>query len=168
VTSLHEGYPGHHLQFAKQFHARGAMMKIYNCSSFYEGWALYCEEMMYEQGYYDEETRLFQLKDKLWRACRVVVDVGMHLEKISDAQAVNFLVKEAHLSRPSARADVNWYTQRPTVPQSYLTGMLRLKALRSRYFKRHPRASLKQFHDAVLRFGAIPIPMVEKALNLQL
>lgn len=165
VTALHEGYPGHHLQFAKQFHAKGTMMKLSMVSSFYEGWALYCEEMMYEVGYYDRATRLMQLKDKLWRACRVVVDVGMHTRKMSDAAAVKFLAKEAQMSEASARADVNWYTQRPTVPQSYLTGMLQIKKLREDCkAKWGKRFTLKKFHDDFLQFGAIPISLVRKML----
>lgn len=165
VTALHEGYPGHHLQFAKQFHARGSMMKISMCSSFYEGWALYCEEMMGEAGYYDAETRLMQLKDKLWRACRVVVDVSLHTGRMTDAQAVKFLAKEAVMSAASARADVNWYTMRPTVPQSYLTGMLQIKKLREDYRKKlGDKFTSKKFHDEFLQFGAIPIPLVRKAL----
>jgi uncharacterized protein (DUF885 family) len=91
VTALHEGYPGHHLQFAVQKQAPGIMMKIYNCSSFFEGWALYCEELMHEAGYYDEWGRLLQLKDKLWRACRILVDVGLQTRTMSDAEAVRFM-----------------------------------------------------------------------------
>jgi len=165
VTALHEGYPGHHLQFAVQRQAPGTMMKIYNCSSFFEGWALYCEELMHEAGYYDEWGRLLQLKDKLWRACRILVDVGLQTGSLSDAQAVRFMAKELKMSPASARADVNWYTMRPTVPQSYLTGMLRLRSLREKCRKRWgKRFSFQRFHDAVLRYGAIPIPLLEKVL----
>ncbi|HCU23994.1 MAG TPA: hypothetical protein DF383_03175 [Deltaproteobacteria bacterium] len=166
VTALHEGYPGHHLQFALQRHASGTMMKIFNCSSFFEGWALYCEELMYEAAYYDGWGRLIQLKDKLWRACRVIVDVGLHTGEMTDAEAVRFMARELKMSPLSARADVNWYTQRPTVPQGYLTGMLRLRELRAKEQKKKGvHFSLQNFHDAVLKHGAIPIPLVEKALE---
>ncbi|MCE9625118.1 MAG: DUF885 domain-containing protein [Deltaproteobacteria bacterium] len=165
VTSLHEGYPGHHLQFAVQRHAPGTMMRIYNCSSFFEGWALYCEEMMFEAGYYDPWGRLIQLKDKLWRACRIIVDVGLHTGGMSDTEAVKFMARELKMSPLSARADVNWYTMRPTVPQSYFTGMLRLRELREKYRQKAGGGfSLQKFHDAVLRCGAIPIPLLEKTL----
>ncbi len=165
VTSLHEGYPGHHLQFAVQKHAPGIMMRLYNCSSFFEGWALYCEEMMYESGYYDHWGRLIQLKDKLWRACRILVDVGLQTGGMSDAEAVRFMAKELKMSPHSARADVNWYTMRPTVPQSYFTGMLRLKELREKFRRKlGKRFTLRRFHDGVLRRGAIPIPLLEKAM----
>jgi len=165
VTSLHEAYPGHHLQFAKQKNAPGTMMKIFHCSSFFEGWALYCEEMMYEQGYYDAPTRLIQLKDKLWRACRILVDVNIQRGEWSDEEAVSFMARELKMARASARADVNWYTMSPTIPQSYFSGMLRIKALREKVQKKQgAKFSLKKFHDDFLQFGAIPIPLVEKAL----
>jgi hypothetical protein len=165
VTALHEGYPGHHLQFAVQKGAPGTMMRIFNCSSFYEGWALYCEELMAEQGFYDGFGRLIQLKDKLWRACRILVDVGLHTGGMSDAEAVRFMARELKMSPASARADVNWYTMSPTVPQSYYTGMLRLRALRERCRREWgARFTLQRFHDSVLQYGAIPIPLLEKAL----
>jgi len=166
VTALHEGYPGHHLQFVYQANLKRPIRKLFNCSSYYEGWALYCEEMMAEEGFYDEETRLLQLKDRLWRACRVIVDVGMHTEGLSDAAAVGFLARHARMAKASARADVNWYTQRPTVPQSYMTGMLKIMALREKARKKWGRGfSLKRFHDWFLGFGAIPVPLIESALS---
>ena len=120
---------------------------------------------MFEAGYYDDWGRLIQLKDKLWRACRVIVDTSLHTRRMSDRQAVSFMARELKMSPVSARADVNWYTMRPTVPQSYLTGMLRIRALREKYRRKlGHKFSLKKFHDALLRHGAIPIPLVEKAL----
>ncbi|MCC6273529.1 MAG: DUF885 family protein, partial [Deltaproteobacteria bacterium] len=95
----------------------------------------------------------------------VIVDVNLHTRAMSDAEAVRFMARELKMSPVSARADVNWYTMRPTVPQSYLTGMLRLKVLREKLKKRWgAKFSLRKFHDAVLRCGAIPIPLLEKSL----
>jgi uncharacterized protein (DUF885 family) len=161
ITALHEGYPGHHLQFVYQANLKRPIRKIFNCSSYYEGWALYCEEMMGEEGFYDPRAKLLQLKDKLWRACRVIVDVGMHTQGMTDGEAVNFLSKNARMAKSAARADVNWYTQRPTVPLSYLTGMLKIKALREEVQKKWGKSfSLKKFHNWFLQFGAIPISLI--------
>jgi uncharacterized protein (DUF885 family) len=166
ITALHEGYPGHHLQFVYQANLKRPIRKIFNCSSYYEGWALYCEEMMGEEGFYDERAKLLQLKDKLWRACRVIVDVKMHTQGMSDEAAVKFLAKNARMSPAAARADVNWYTQRPTVPLSYLTGMLKIKALREEAKRKWGRNySLKKFHEWFLGFGAIPISLTKKLLR---
>lgn len=161
VTSLHEGYPGHHLQFVYQANLKSPIRRLFNCSSYYEGWALYCEEMMGEQGFYTPEFQLIQLKDKLWRACRILVDVGIQTRTMTDDEAVKFLVNKAHLSRPAARADVNWYTQSPTIPQSYFTGMLKIKALREEKKKAWGKQfALRKFHEWFLNQGAIPIGLI--------
>ncbi len=165
ITALHEGYPGHHLQFVYQANLKRPIRKIFNTSSYYEGWALYCEEMMGENGFYSPEVKLLQLKDKLWRACRIIIDVGIQTGSMSDNKAVRFLAKEAKMSKAAARADINWYSQSPTVPQSYLTGCLKIKALREKAkLKWGKDFSLKKFHEWFLGFGAIPISMIEKNL----
>lgn len=162
LTVLHEGYPGHHLQFAFQRELTSKMKRIFNVSSNYEGWTLYCEQMMHEQGYYDDAMRLYQLKDRLWRACRIVVDVSMHCYGMTDVEAAHFLVDQAKLSKQGARVDVNWYTQYPTVPMSYLAGTLELEKIRDDYLK--TGKSLKEFHDDFLQCGAIPLEFVRSEL----
>lgn len=162
LTVLHEGYPGHHLQFAFQRELKSRMSKIHNVSSNYEGWTLYCEEMMSREGYYDDAMRLYQLKDRLWRACRIVVDVSMHCYGMTDVEATGFLVDQAKLSKQGARVDVNWYTQYPTIPMSYLVGTLELEKIREAFMKK--RKSLKEFHDAFLQCGAIPLRFVRDRL----
>ena len=165
LTALHEAYPGHHLQFAWQKKNPSVMARLFQCSSYYEGWALYCEELMAEQGYLQGADLLFQLKDKLWRACRIVVDVGLHTEGMSHGLAARFLAKTTGMSLAAARADVNWYSLAPTVPQGYLTGMLGFQSLRAKMRQRQgDRFSLKSFHGAVLRQGAIPLALLEKVL----
>ncbi|MDX1387295.1 MAG: DUF885 domain-containing protein, partial [bacterium] len=167
VTALHEGYPGHHLQFAIQKLSSRILPRIYHCSSFYEGWSLYCEEMMYENGYYDEETRLLQLRDQLWRACRVLIDVGLQTKALSYGQAVNFLSTKTQMSPAGAAGDVNWYSMSPTVPQSYLTGMLKILSLREKMKnKEGSNFSLKKFHDRLLKNGAIPLALAEVRMGL--
>ncbi len=166
ITALHEGYPGHHLQFVYQANLTRPIRKIFNCSSYYEGWALYCEEMMFEEGFYSPPARLLQLKDRLWRACRVIVDVGMHTQGMSDGQATDFLSHKAKMAKASARADINWYTKSPTVPMSYLLGMLKIKELRGVAERKWgEKFSLQKFHEWFLGFGAIPLVHLEKALE---
>ena len=98
VTTLHEGYPGHHMQLVISNRNDSKVRRLFGTSVFWEGWALYCEEMMYEQGYYtDIRSRLFQLKDQLWRGCRVVIDVKLHTKKMTFDQAVDMLVNVAKL-----------------------------------------------------------------------
>lgn len=162
LTALHEAYPGHHLQFATQKKLKSPIQKIYDVASYYEGWTLYCEQMMCEQGFCDDPMKFFQLKDRLWRAARVVVDVSMHCFGMNDAEAVDFLVEHAKLSRDGARVDVNWYTQSPTTPLSYLIGTLEVEKIRTDFL--NTGKTLKEFHDAFLSCGAIPLSCVKKIL----
>lgn len=162
LTALHEAYPGHHLQFSIQRTLPSPIRRVYNVASYYEGWTLYCEEMMHRAGFYDDAMRLYQLKDRLWRAARIVVDVGMQCFQMTDREAAAFLSDKAKLSPQGARVDVNWYTQSPTIPMSYLIGMLEVDRMRESYqAKGH---SLKEFHDAFLSSGAIPLNAVRQLL----
>jgi len=162
LTALHEAYPGHHLHFSHQRSIASPMRKAYDLSSYYEGWTLYCEEMMYRVGFYDDAMRLYQLKDALWRAARIVVDVSMQAYGMTDEEAAQFLVDNAKLSNQGARVDVNWYTQSPSVPMSYLIGMLEVDQIRKDYQRKGK--SLKEFHDNFLKTGAIPLNHVRNIL----
>ncbi len=165
VTTVHEAYPGHHLQFARQKQLKSLMGRNFHCASFYEGWALYCEELMHEQGYYDSLTRLNQLRDRLWRSCRVVIDVGLHTGEMTENEAVQLLVRKVGMDPAGARGEVNWYTLQPTVPQAYLTGMEHILQLRSKLERRWGRGfTLTRFHDRLLDYGAIPLSLVTEML----
>jgi uncharacterized protein (DUF885 family) len=128
-----------------------------------EGWALYCEELMYEQGYHpDPVTRLFQLRDLLWRACRVQIDVELHTGRMSFEQAVDFLVEQAMLERVNAETEVKRYAATPTQPMSYLVGKLMLLELRDEAKRRlGPAFNLYDFHSAVLASGSIPPSLMD-------
>src|SRR5262249_59661708 len=100
IIALHEGYPGHHLQLTHANRAATRLRRIAHSDVFAEGWALYCEELMWEQGYFtaDPLTRLFQLRDLLFRACRVVLDASLHAGRMTPQQAIVYPVEEALLA----------------------------------------------------------------------
>ncbi len=166
VTTLHEGYPGHHLQLVVSNSVDSKVRRLFGTNVFVEGWALYCEEMMYEQGYYpDIRTRLFQLKDQLWRGCRVVIDVKLHTQKMSFDQAVDMLVNVAKLERVNAIAEVKRYTQTPTQPMSYAIGKQEILNLKGEYKKlKGKEFDLKKFHDQLLSYGSIPVKLVREKM----
>ncbi len=167
ITVIHEAYPGHHLQLTVAAKLPSKVRKVFGNNLFVEGWALYCEEMMWEQGYWDDlRTRLFQLKDLIWRAVRVIVDVGLHCKGMSFNEAVNWLVSEAHLEHANALAEVRRYTASPTQPLSYLTGKMAILRLRDEMQKREGSGfSLKEFHYRLLQAGGLPIRLVEQLLK---
>jgi uncharacterized protein (DUF885 family) len=168
VTALHEGYPGHHLQLVHANYLKNKLRRILTTNVFIEGWALYCEEMMYEAGFYsDPRSRLLQLKDQLWRACRVIIDVKLHTKQMTYEEAVNFLVDCAKLQKVHAEKEVTRYTFSPTQPMSYLVGKKQIIGLKKDYQKNITgQFYLKKFHDKLLGFGSIPVCLIRKELKL--
>jgi uncharacterized protein (DUF885 family) len=167
IIALHEGYPGHHLQLSHANRAGSRLRRIVHSDVFAEGWALYCEEMMWEQGYFtaDPLTRLFQLRDLLFRACRVVLDAALHSGRMTPQQAVDYLVEHAMLDRGVAASEVSRYCTTPTQPMSYLVGKLQILELRSEaQQKLGARFLLHDFHAALLASGTIPPALVREEL----
>ncbi len=156
LTAAHEAYPGHHLQFIVQNRHPSPTRRLASHAVYYEGWTLWWEKLAIEEGLFEApHARLIQCYDALWRACRIVIDAGIHSREMSLAQARQLLVKEVGFTPSRAQGDLNWYTSSPTVPMSYLLGRLEMERL----YEEKVRAngwSLCRFHDWVLSFGAVP------------
>ncbi len=166
ITCVHEGYPGHHAQFTLANQAASWPRRQISTPVMVEGWALYCEEMMGEQGFYaDPRTRLLQLKDYLWRCTRVVIDTGLHARGMSFDEAVRLLVEIARINPVSAAGEIKRYTKTPTQPMSYAVGKREILRLRDDV-RRHegPAFSLKSFHHRLLQDGSIPIRLVRERI----
>lgn len=166
-TSVHESYPGHHLQFsvANSIPAASTLPRLMNESSvFYEGWALYCEQLMQEQGFLkSKEHRFVMLKDRLWRALRIIIDVKTQTGKMTYDEAADLMVRELHFPRAQACADLNWYSQSPSGPMGYALGWSIINRLREQEQKRlGGKFDLRAFHDKLLSAGSISLPLVEK------
>jgi uncharacterized protein (DUF885 family) len=152
LTCAHEAYPGHHLQFIVQNRHPSRLRRMFSHAIFYEGWTLWCEHLCIEKKIYRApHARLIQLHDALWRAHRILVDIGLHTGGMSHAAATKHMMEHVGFTRARAAADVNWYTAAPTVPMSYLLGREKVAAL----FATH-RGSLRQFNDWLLSHGAVP------------
>jgi len=166
VIVLHESYPGHHLQLVWANRADSLVRKHSHNTPYCEGWALYCERLMEEVGYLARpEQRFFRLKDKLWRAARVILDVSLHTGGMSFDEAVDFLVEKVHLARPSALTEIRRYTLTPTYPLSYLLGKLEILKLREEMKKRlGKKFDLNDFHRQFLATGTIPLKLARKEL----
>jgi uncharacterized protein (DUF885 family) len=163
LTSAHEGYPGHHLQFAIQNRHPSPIRRLSSHAIFYEGWTMWCEKLAVEKGWVKGgEARLQQLHDALWRAYRIVIDCGLHSGKLSHEAAAQILVNGVGFTPARARADVNWYTAQPTVPMSYLLGRLELERVKRKLIEGEGW-SLRKFHEWALGHGAIPWRWIEQA-----
>ncbi len=169
VTALHEAYPGHHLQlcYANQVGKLPRKLAGFLSSLFVEGWAFYCEELMERLGFIGEPIqRLGRLSDQLWRAARIILDVGLHVKGMSVEEAVDFLVREAGLERTNALAEVRRYTSSPTQPMSYLVGKLEILNLIDEFKARNPGKSMRELHDAILGCGSLPPRLMRRSLGL--
>ncbi|MEW5822473.1 MAG: DUF885 domain-containing protein [Cyanobacteriota bacterium] len=165
---LHESYPGHHhqLMFTKQ-HVFGNEISTIRRDTFntilLEGWATYCEQMMGEFGFYSDQQKLFMLKQRLWRAARVIIDIELHTGRKSFEESVAFLVNKVGMSEKFARAEVLRYTMTPTQPLSYEIGRRLINQLRDKEkIKRQEDFSIKQFHAKLLSKGTLPIRLIEE------
>jgi uncharacterized protein (DUF885 family) len=158
-TCVHEAYPGHHVQLCWANRASSRARQMADHIVFMEGWTLYCEQMMVEQDWFDPGApgllKLNYLADQLWRAYRMVIDVGIHTRKLSVAAAVRMLIDGVGFTRERAETELNWYTQSPGVPMSYLLGKRETLALRDQFMKGRS-ATLKRFHRWLLGFGSVP------------
>ncbi len=165
VIALHEGYPGHHLQLLRANQASTYIRKHLGFSSlFVEGWALYCEQMMGEVGYYtDPRVTLSQLRGQLWRAARVMIDVGLQMGTMSVDEAISLLSDQVRFSPASARGEVRRYTMTPGQPMSYLLGKDAILRLRHEAQQRWGSDfSLQRFHNRLLDSGSIPMKLVRE------
>jgi len=168
ATALHEGYPGHHLQIV---HAQGLASETRRnvwSPLAVEGWALYCEDLMAEQGFYRmPEEQLFQRMHLLWRAVRILLDVGLHTRGMGFGEAVDFLVDRLHVERSNAEAEVRRYCAWPTYQLCYAVGRRELLGLREDFRAAHgDGGSLRAFHDAVLSYGGLPLSLTRWGLGL--
>jgi uncharacterized protein (DUF885 family) len=168
-TSIHEAYPGHHLQLAVASRHPSLTRILVDAPEFVEGWGMYSELMMREQGFDDGPSfRLAMHTDAIWRACRIILDIRMHRGEVGVEEATDFLTRETSFEEANARAEVYRYTYTPTYQLSYLLGRVLLLQLRDHEQQRLGNAfSLKAFHDTLLRNGSLPISFHRRLLAAQ-
>lgn len=171
LTSVHEAFPGHHLQFviANQVNDNNVTRLLNASASMYEGWALYCEQLVFEQGLYAEKEHQFiMLRDRLWRALRIIIDVKIHTGQFTFDDAVNLLVDRLSFDESQARSEISWYSHAAATPLCYAVGreiILQARAIQvSDKEQRSDNTKLKAFHDILLSQGSIALPQVIKTV----
>lgn len=166
MVSIHEAFPGHYVQFLWMPKMRSRTRKLYGCSSNAEGWAHYSEQMMIDEGVAgaDPKQRLAQLQEALLRAARYVVGIRMHVKGMTVAQGIEFFEKQGLQSHKVAEMETKRGTEDPTYLY-YTYGKLEILKLRDEYKQKlGAQFTLRKFHDAFLSEGAIPLPLVRRAL----
>ena len=164
TIAVHEAYPGHHWHLITVQANPRPVRKVLSTSYFTEGWGLYSELLMMEEGFYDDPRHELGVADaRIFRAARIVVDTSLHIGDMTVEEAVRFMMENTGFTEPTARAEVGRYCSWPTQASSYLTGSLEIERIRRRYFDER-RGDLRSFHDRLAGSGALPIGLAERAL----
>jgi uncharacterized protein (DUF885 family) len=165
ALTLHEAVPGHHLQVALSQELTGLpqFRRFSDVGAFGEGWALYAERLGREAGFYEDPYSDFgRLTYEMWRACRLVVDTGLHAKGWTRQQAIDYLVANTALSVHECTTETDRYISWPGQALCYKIGEMTIRRLRSRAeMELGPRFDLRGFHDAVLANGMVPMPVLE-------
>jgi len=168
ATALHEGYPGHHLQHLRAHALDSPVRRVVWTPLTVEGWALYCEELMTEQGFHRRpEAALFHQVYLLWRAARIVLDVRLHTMGMPAHEGARYLADLVGIPRSSAEAEVRRYCLSPGYQLCYAVGRRELLRLREDYRRRAGAGfSLRAFHEEVLGYGGLPVALMRWGMGL--
>jgi uncharacterized protein (DUF885 family) len=168
ALSLHEAVPGHHIQnmLAQELEGLPKFRNTY-LSAFGEGWGLYSEFLGIEAGIYKSPYEHFgRLTYEMWRACRLVVDVGMHYKDWSREKAFEFMASNTALSLHEVNTEIDRYIGWPGQAISYKIGELKIKELRKRAEEElGDDFDIREFHDKVLENGAIPLMTLDRIIE---
>jgi uncharacterized protein (DUF885 family) len=166
-TSVHEAYPGHHLQLSAAITNPSLVRLFSGAPEFAEGWAFYCERMMKEAGFDDTPNGWYIVHtDAIWRATRIILDVSLHRGLIGFDEAVDRLVAETGFERPAALAEVKRYTSTPTYQLSYLFGRHMIEKLKADIAARDGASfDLRRFHDTLLYGGTMPVSYARRLFD---
>jgi len=165
-TSVHEVFPGHYVQFLNNRSNPDIVRLVFGSGADIEGWALYCEQMMIDEGLHDGDPkyRLAQLQDALLRACRYLVGIRMHTQGMTVDQAAKFFEDNAYQKPHNAMVEALRGTTDPGYLR-YQLGKLMILKLREDVRKQRGAAfDLGKFHDAFLKQGAVPIKLIRRAM----
>jgi uncharacterized protein (DUF885 family) len=172
ALAYHESIPGHHLQIARAQEVRGlpAFRRHLGVTAFWEGWGLYAERLSDEMGLYSGDLdRIGILSFDAWRACRLVVDTGIHALGWTRQQAIDYMLANSALAPNNIANEVDRYITWPGQALAYKIGQLELLRLRADVRDRLGSAfDIRRFHDAVLENGAIGLVPLREVVTAKL
>ncbi len=170
TLAYHEGIPGHHFQIAIQSELEGVPIfrTIGLFTAYIEGWALYSEQLAWELGFYKNDPfgNLGRLQAEMFRAVRLVVDTGIHYKKWTREQAIEYMVLNTGMTTTEVTTEIERYIVWPGQACAYKIGMMKILELREKAKKKLGNTfDLKDFHNAVLKNGAVPLDILEEIID---
>ena len=169
ALAYHEGIPGHHMQRAIALELDGIpqFQKFLSFTAYTEGWGLYTEELAKDMGFYQDPYSDFgRLAMELWRACRLVVDTGIHAKKWSREEAIDYLIQNTPNPEYDAIKAIERYIAMPGQATAYMIGKLKIMELReTAKATLGDKFSYPEFHDVVLKDGPVPLSVLEEKVN---
>ena len=169
ALAYHEGIPGHHMQRAITQELKGIpdFQKYASFTAYTEGWGLYTEELGKDMGFYQDPYSDFgRLAMELWRACRLVVDTGLHAKRWSREEAIEYLVDNTPNARYDAVKAIERYIAMPGQATAYMIGKLKIMDLRDKARTAlGDKFDIRGFHDEVLKDGPVPLSLLENKID---
>jgi len=169
ALAYHEGIPGHHMQRAITQELKGIpdFQKYASFTAYTEGWGLYTEELGKDMGFYQDPYSDFgRLAMELWRACRLVVDTGLHAKRWSREEAIEYLVDNTPNARYDAVKAIERYIAMPGQATAYMIGKLKIMGLRDKARTTlGDKFDIRGFHDEVLKDGPVPLSLLESKID---
>ena len=169
TVAYHEGAPGHHFQIAiqQELESVPTFQKFAFFGAYVEGWGLYAERLAKEEGRFTDPMQDFgRLQNEMLRACRLVVDTGAHAKQWTREQMIEYMTSNNPMTVEDATKETERYIDNPGQALSYKIGMIKILELRDRAKKQlGPKFDIRDFHDVVLKNGAVPLPVLDGLVN---
>jgi uncharacterized protein (DUF885 family) len=170
TLSYHEGVPGHHFQIAIAQELKGLpqFRKLIPFTAYSEGWALYTEWLAKDAGWYEGDPfgDLGRLQAEMFRAVRLVVDTGIHAQRWTREQAIAYMLEKTGMAEGEVTSEIERYIVMPGQACAYKVGMMKIQELRARAQQQlGERFDQREFHDVVLKNGALPLEILERLVN---